>query len=237
MSEPARSRAIRRCSGPATHRVADLGQRRREDHEDCARGHDHWGSAPATSRRGRSGLTRMAKLTFERPQRQRPGVLWPEEYAKVREAEVKNDVIALPSVVKGSIVRMARHGAEFVITKVIPVRAGPRGSCERCGDQPFEGVSRRRSSRPASPDRIRPLEDIDSLIEASASGRQRGHYRDGHNSSRSVTPTSSSPALREPSARANARLPASAAERAASRPPPPPAAPGEPESPTQLDEI
>jgi DNA polymerase-3 subunit alpha len=70
--------------------------------------------------KSRSGLTRMAKLTFEDLSGSIQAILWPEEFAKF-ESEIKNDLVGF---VKGTIVRM-RDPAEFVISRWIPFEAGP----------------------------------------------------------------------------------------------------------------
>jgi DNA polymerase-3 subunit alpha len=66
--------------------------------------------------KSRSGLTRMAKLTFEDLTGSTPGMLWPEEYAKL-ESLVKPDLIGF---VKGTIDRR-REPAELIISKIIPI--------------------------------------------------------------------------------------------------------------------
>ncbi len=69
--------------------------------------------------KSRSGLTRMAKLTFEDLSGSVPAMLWPEEFAK-HEAMLKNDLIAF---VKGTLDRR-REPAELVITRIIPMERG-----------------------------------------------------------------------------------------------------------------
>jgi DNA polymerase-3 subunit alpha len=70
--------------------------------------------------KSRSGLTRMAKLTFEDLTGSTPAMLWPEDFAK-HEAVVKNDLICF---VKGSLDRR-RDIPEVVINKIIPIDRGP----------------------------------------------------------------------------------------------------------------
>ena len=70
--------------------------------------------------KSRSGLTRMAKLTFEDLTGTVPAMLWPEEFAKF-EALVKNDLIGF---VRGTLDRR-RDPAELIITKIIPLDRGP----------------------------------------------------------------------------------------------------------------
>ncbi len=70
--------------------------------------------------KSRSGLTRMAKLTFEDLTGTVPAMLWPEEFAKF-ESIARNDTIAF---VRGTLDRR-RDPAELVITKIIPLERGP----------------------------------------------------------------------------------------------------------------
>ena len=66
--------------------------------------------------KSRSGLTRMAKLTFEDLTGSTPAMLWPEEFAKLGEL-VKNDLIGF---VKGTLDRR-REPAELIINKILPI--------------------------------------------------------------------------------------------------------------------
>jgi DNA polymerase-3 subunit alpha len=66
--------------------------------------------------KSRSGLTRMAKLSFEDLTGSTPAMLWPEEYAKLGEL-VKNDLIGF---VKGTLDRR-REPAELIISKILPI--------------------------------------------------------------------------------------------------------------------
>ncbi len=70
--------------------------------------------------KSRSGLTRMAKLTFEDLSGTTPGMLWPEEFAKMGDL-VRADQIGW---IKGVIDR-SRDPAELVISKIIPLANGP----------------------------------------------------------------------------------------------------------------
>ncbi len=70
--------------------------------------------------KSRSGLTRMAKLTFEDLSGTAPAMLWPEEFAKMADL-VKNDQIVF---VKGTLDRR-RDPAELVISRIIPLEQGP----------------------------------------------------------------------------------------------------------------
>lgn len=70
--------------------------------------------------KSRSGLTRMAKLTFEDLTGSVPAMLWPEDFAKYEET-LREDMIGF---VKGTIDRR-RDPAELIINKVIPLDRGP----------------------------------------------------------------------------------------------------------------
>jgi DNA polymerase-3 subunit alpha len=66
--------------------------------------------------RSRSGLTRMAKLTFEDLTGTTPAMIWPEEYARLEEL-VRQDQIGF---VKGTLDRR-RDPPEVVITQIFPL--------------------------------------------------------------------------------------------------------------------
>lgn len=68
--------------------------------------------------KSRSGLTRMAKLTFEDLTGSTPAMLWPEEFAKMGDL-VRNDLIGF---VKGTLDRR-RDPAELIISKILPIEA------------------------------------------------------------------------------------------------------------------
>jgi DNA polymerase-3 subunit alpha len=70
--------------------------------------------------KSRSGLTRMAKLTFEDLSGTTPAMLWPEEFAKMADL-VKNDAIGW---IKGTLDRR-RDPAELVVSRFIPLDQGP----------------------------------------------------------------------------------------------------------------
>jgi DNA polymerase-3 subunit alpha len=70
--------------------------------------------------KSRSGLTRMAKLTFEDLSGSTPAMLWPEEFAKMAD-QVKNDSVVW---VKGTLDRR-RDPAELIISRIIPLENGP----------------------------------------------------------------------------------------------------------------
>ncbi len=69
-----------------------------------------------TVQKSRSGLTRMAKLTFEDLSGSVPAMLWPEDFAR-NEAAVQDDAIVF---VKGTLDRR-REPAELIITRIIPI--------------------------------------------------------------------------------------------------------------------
>ncbi len=77
--------------------------------------------------KSRSGLTRMAKFSFEDLTGSSPAMLWPEEFAK-NEALVKDDAIVF---LKGSMNR-TREPAELVVNRIIPI--------ERAGAELAKGV-------------------------------------------------------------------------------------------------
>ena len=70
--------------------------------------------------KSRSGLTRMAKLTFEDLSGTTPAMLWPEEFAKMADL-VKNDLIGF---VKGTLDRR-RDPPELIVSRIIPLEQGP----------------------------------------------------------------------------------------------------------------
>jgi DNA polymerase-3 subunit alpha len=101
----------------ATHRVADL-QGIAEKAEVVLGGMIN-GVQFKSVQKSRSGLTRMAKLTFEDLSGSTPAMLWPEEYSK-NEAMVKDDTICF---VRGTMNR-TRDPAELVISKIITMEKG-----------------------------------------------------------------------------------------------------------------
>jgi DNA polymerase III subunit alpha len=70
--------------------------------------------------KSRSGLTRMAKLTFEDLSGATPAMLWPEEFAKMADL-VKNDQIVF---IKGTLDRR-RDPPELIVSRIIPLEQGP----------------------------------------------------------------------------------------------------------------
>ncbi|OJW05721.1 MAG: DNA polymerase III subunit alpha [Planctomycetales bacterium 71-10] len=66
--------------------------------------------------KSRSGLTRMAKFTFEDLHGTTPAMLWPEEYARMGDL-VKDDAIGF---IKGTI-NLSRDPAEIEVTRFIPI--------------------------------------------------------------------------------------------------------------------
>jgi len=102
----------------ATHRVADLGSV--PEKSEVILGGMIASVQVKNVQKSRSGLTRMAKLTFEDLTGSVPAMLWPEEFAKLEEL-VKNDLIGF---VKGTLNR-TRDPAEFIISRIIPLARGP----------------------------------------------------------------------------------------------------------------
>ncbi len=101
----------------ATHRVADLAGV--PEKTEVVLGGMITGVQIKNVQKSRSGLTRMAKLTFEDLSGSTPAMLWPEEFAKM-EALVKNDQIVF---VRGTLDRR-RDPAELVISRIIPLEQG-----------------------------------------------------------------------------------------------------------------
>ena len=99
-----------------THEVSDLADL--SDKAEVTLGGMLTGVTVRNVQKSRSGLTRMAKLTFEDLSGSTPAMLWPEEFAK-NEAILKNDAVVF---VKGKISRV-REPAEVVIDRVIPIEA------------------------------------------------------------------------------------------------------------------
>jgi DNA polymerase-3 subunit alpha len=102
----------------ASHRVAELGAV--GEKSEVLLGGMITGVQIKNVQKSRSGLTRMAKLTFEDLTGTVPAMLWPEEYAKF-EPLVKNDMIGF---VRGTLDRR-RDPAELIISKIIPLDRGP----------------------------------------------------------------------------------------------------------------
>jgi DNA polymerase-3 subunit alpha len=96
----------------STHRVADL--RTLPERTEVTVGGMISGLALRNVSKSRSGLTRMAKFTFEDLSGASPAMLWPEEFAKF-EPLVKDDAVVF---LKGSMNR-TREPAELVVNKVI----------------------------------------------------------------------------------------------------------------------
>ena len=66
--------------------------------------------------KSRSGLTRMAKFTFEDLSGSTPAMLWPEEFARMGDV-IKDDAIGF---IKGTI-DLSREPAEIVVSRFIPI--------------------------------------------------------------------------------------------------------------------
>ena len=128
----------------ATHRVADLAAR--PERTEVVLGGMIAGVQVKNVQKSRSGLTRMAKLTFEDLTGSTPAMLWPEEFAKFEEL-VKNDLIGF---VKGTLDRR-RDPAELVISRIIPLDTRPRRAVRGGGRDPAQGhVDRANTSRACS---------------------------------------------------------------------------------------
>src|SRR5690349_11950508 len=102
----------------ATHRVADLTAL--PERAEVVLGGMIASVQVKNVQKSRSGLTRMAKLTFEDLTGSVPAMLWPEEFAK-QEDLVKNDLIGF---VRGTLDRR-RDPAELIVSKIIPLSRGP----------------------------------------------------------------------------------------------------------------
>ncbi len=101
----------------ATHRVADLASV--PDKGEVVLGGMINAVVVRNVQKSRSGLTRMAKLTFEDLTGSVPAMLWPEDFAK-NEALIKDDAIVF---VRGTLSRM-REPAELIISRIIPMEKG-----------------------------------------------------------------------------------------------------------------
>ncbi len=104
-------------SALATHRVADLATV--PDKGEVVLGGMITNVQPKTVKNSRSGLTRMAKLTFEDLTGSAPAMLWPEDFAK-NEAMIKDDAICF---VRGTLSRQ-RDPAELIVNRIIPLEKG-----------------------------------------------------------------------------------------------------------------
>jgi DNA polymerase-3 subunit alpha len=104
-------------SALATHRVADLAAV--GDKGEVVLGGMISGVTVRNVQKSRSGLTRMAKLTFEDLTGNVPAMLWPEDFAK-NEAMIKDDAICF---VRGTLSRQ-RDPAELIINRIIPLERG-----------------------------------------------------------------------------------------------------------------
>jgi DNA polymerase-3 subunit alpha len=102
----------------STHQVADLAGA--TEKTEITVGGMITGVQLRNVQKSRSGLTRMAKLTFEDLNGTTPAMLWPEEFAKMADL-VKNDSIVW---LKGTLDRR-RDPAELIISRIIPLENGP----------------------------------------------------------------------------------------------------------------
>jgi DNA polymerase-3 subunit alpha len=101
----------------ATHRVADLAGV--PEKTEVVLGGMITSIAIKNVQKSRSGLTRMAKLTFEDLSGSTPAMLWPEEFARM-EALVKNDQVVF---VRGALDRR-RDPPELIVSRIIPLEQG-----------------------------------------------------------------------------------------------------------------
>ncbi len=137
----------------ATHRVADLPGV--PEKTEVVLGGMISGISSKNVQKSRSGLTRMAKLTFEDLSGSTPAMLWPEEFAKM-EALVKNDQIVF---VRGTLNRsrdprragrQPDHPAGAGAGRADPRRR--RAAAQGCapGRAPRAAAPRRSASGPAT---------------------------------------------------------------------------------------
>ncbi|HEX8203098.1 MAG TPA: OB-fold nucleic acid binding domain-containing protein, partial [Isosphaeraceae bacterium] len=101
-----------------THQVADLADV--PEKAEVTLGGMIAGVQVRNVQKSRSGLTRMAKLTFEDLSGSVPAMLWPEDFAK-NEGLVKPDTIVF---VRGALDRR-RDPAELIISRIIPLERAP----------------------------------------------------------------------------------------------------------------
>ena len=103
----------------ATHRVADLAVT--PEKTEVILGGMITNIQLKNVQKSRSGLTRMAKLTFEDLSGTTPAMLWPEEFAKMADL-VKDDQIVF---IKGTLDRR-RDPPELIVSRIIPLSKGPQ---------------------------------------------------------------------------------------------------------------
>ena len=158
----------------ATHKVSELGLV--GDKTEVILGGMITGVQLKSVSKSRSGLTRMAKLTFEDLTGSTPAMLWPEEFAKF-EPILKNDTIGF---VRGTLDRR-RDPAELIVSRIIPLADAPgelsrgvvvtlrKGEIEEPGD--LERLLRMLRRRPGN---------LDVYLELMGlSGVRRAIYRVG----------------------------------------------------------
>jgi DNA polymerase-3 subunit alpha len=100
----------------ATHKVTELASL--PDKTEIILGGMISGVQLKNVQKSRSGLTRMAKLTFEDLSGSTPAMLWPEEFAKLGDL-VRNDLIGF---VKGTLDKR-RDPPELIISKIMPIES------------------------------------------------------------------------------------------------------------------
>ena len=131
----------------ATHRVAELAAV--PDKTEVILGGMIANVQVRNVQKSRSGLTRMAKLTFEDLTGSTPAMLWPEEFAKLGEL-VKNDLIGF---VKGTLDRR-REPAELIISKIMPIETASAELARGRGRPAPQGVHS--GGRPGAAAPVRP---------------------------------------------------------------------------------
>ena len=158
--------------------------------------------------KSRSGLTRMAKFTFEDLTGSVPAMLWPEEFAKFEEL-VKNDLIGF---VKGTLDRR-RDPAELIVSKIIPLEHGRRRAVARGGRHAPQGAAPGRTTWSACSARSGSGPgNLDVYLEILGLERRPPRDLQGRRlAARSATTTGSSPTSKRPSAPATSACSASAA--------------------------
>ncbi|AMV36522.1 DNA polymerase III subunit alpha [Planctomyces sp. SH-PL62] len=114
MSNHPLSRHADKLQALATHRAADMADA--PSKSEVTLGGMITNVQVRNVQKSRSGLTRMAKFTFEDLSGSTPAMLWPEEFAKLGDL-IANDAIGF---IKGTIDRR-REPAEIVVSRFIPI--------------------------------------------------------------------------------------------------------------------
>jgi len=114
MSSHPLSRYADKLQAHSTHRAADIAEA--QSKLEVLLGGMITAVQVRNVQKSRSGLTRMAKFTFEDLSGSTAAMLWPEEYAKFGDA-IKDDAIGF---IKGTVDRR-REPAEVVVSRFIPI--------------------------------------------------------------------------------------------------------------------